>query len=74
MNRLSIYDIENIETLKHSYMPWSNRLANILSSHELSEVEKNRMFVDSFISLEKVTEQYKNELIDYKRRYGEIEQ
>ncbi|TLP41072.1 hypothetical protein [Arcobacter arenosus] len=70
--KINRYDIEVSDKLRHTYKPFATKIAEIILMEEVGDIQILRTMSDCIIELEKLKEQYQNELIEYKKRYGEI--
>lgn len=68
----NIYDIEISELLVNTNMPFCSRIGKLINEKNL-KVERYRIVATSLIDLESSYNKLQNELLEYKKRFGDLE-
>lgn len=73
MNRkITGFDFEIADKLKHTKKPFSTRMAQFVTMESIGDIQLLRTFADCVIELELAKDKAQNELIEYKKRFGEL--
>lgn len=74
MRKVSPYEIEISQKLKHSKKPFAYRMGEFLLMPQVGDIQILRTFSDCIIELEQLNDKSSKELVSYKMRYGDIEE
>lgn len=70
---ISGYEREIADKLKHTRRPYASRMSEFIMMPKVGDIQLLRSFSDCVIELEGIKEKLTNELVEYKQRYGNLE-